>query len=82
MGCCGMPQVLEGNGGPPDLEIPKKIENPLNLENQIKNENNEKKEICDLNGIDSTNKYNFAFLNYIQFYTDMSNEIKILHRYV
>ena len=75
MGCCGMPQVLEGNGGPQDREIPKKNENPLNSENQIKNENNEKKEICDLNGIDSTNKYNFAFLNYIQFYTDMSNEI-------
>ena len=75
MGCCGMPEVLEENGGPLDEENPKKNENPLNLENPKKNENNEKKEICDLNGIDSTNKYNFAFLNYIQFYTDMSNEI-------
>ena len=37
-----MPQVLEGNGGPQDREIPKKIENPLNSENQIKNEISEK----------------------------------------
>ena len=75
-----MPEVLEENGGPLDLENPKKNENPLNSENSKKNENNEKKEICDLNGIDSTNKYNFAFLNYIQFYTDMSNEINEINK--
>ena len=71
---------------PVSLQNQKKNENPESLQNQKRNENSleipkkndksEKKEISDFNDIDEQNKFNSAFLNYIEFYNDLFNELK------
>ena len=71
---------------PVSLQNQKKNENPESLQNLKRNENSleipkkndksEKKEISDFNDIDEQNKFNSAFLNYIEFYNDLFNELK------
>ena len=62
------------NENPISLQNQKGDENSLNLEKPNNNENCEKKEISDIN-IDEQNKFDLAFLNYIQFYKDLFNEL-------